>query len=159
MKTNKTRNVAVGKVKKSVDGDQIFNVIVEKAPPGLRRWYSMPNRVLRYGGLRNGYAKLHEFAVYARCSPGDVSSTHIPDQLAYIQRDAWSTGPTFPTLPSPIASEPGAVPPDNGFGLHDDEDAVPVSPDSGREKESRFCAEGDVQDSMMIAQRRIGRWP
>ena len=48
-----------------VDGDQIFDVIVEKAPPGLRRWSSMPNHVLRYGGLGNGYAKLHEFAVYA----------------------------------------------------------------------------------------------
>jgi len=116
-----------------VDGHQILDVIVEKAPPGLRRWSSMPNHVLRYGGLRNGYAKLHEFAVYAGCSPGDVSSTHILDQLAYFPRYAWSTGPTFPTLPSPIASEPGAVPPDNGLGLHDDEDAVPVSPDSVQE--------------------------
>jgi hypothetical protein len=116
-----------------VGGHQILDVIVEKTPPGLGRWFSTPNHVLGHRGLGNGYAKLHEFAVHAGGSPGDVSSTHVPDQLAYFQRDAWSTRPTFPTLPSPIASEPGAVPPDNSFGFHDDEDALPVSPDSVQE--------------------------
>ena len=92
----------------------------------------MPNHVLGHGGLGNGYAKLCEFAVHAGRSPQRIGSTHIPDQLAYFGSDARPTGPTFPTLPTPIASEPRAVPPNNGLGLHEDEDVVPVRPDSSQ---------------------------
>jgi len=32
----------------------------------------------------------------------------------------------------PIAPEPGAVPPDDRLGFHDDEDPLPISPDSAQ---------------------------
>ena len=41
-----------------IDGDQVLNVVVEKAPPRLRRWFSMPNHVHGHRGLGNGDAEL-----------------------------------------------------------------------------------------------------
>jgi hypothetical protein len=43
---------------------------------------------------------------------------HLADQPAYLQRHSRPT-PTRPRLPTPVRSEPGAVPTDNGFRLHD----------------------------------------
>ena len=47
--------------------------------------------------------------------------------------DAWSSGPTPSALPSPISSEPTTVPADDRLRFHDDEDALPVSPDSAQQ--------------------------
>ena len=47
--------------------------------------------------------------------------------------DAWSSGPTPSALPSPISSEPTPVPADDRLRFHDDEDALPVSPDSAQQ--------------------------
>ncbi len=92
----------------------------------------MANHVLGYGRLRNGYAKLRQLAVHSGGAPERIRPTHGPDQLANLRSDARSTWATFPTLPSPIASEPGTVPPDHGLGLYDEKDTVPVSPDSAQ---------------------------
>jgi len=113
-----------------VDRHQVLHMIIEKAPPRLRRWLAMANHVLGDGGLGDGYAKLHQLAMHTGCSPGDVGSAHVPDQLAYFGSDAWSSGPTPPALPCPVTSEPGAVPPDDRLRFHDHEDPIPVSPDS-----------------------------
>ena len=53
MKTNRTRKVAVGNVKKST-GHQILHMAIEKAPRGLGRWLATANHVLGDGGLGNG---------------------------------------------------------------------------------------------------------
>ena len=47
--------------------------------------------------------------------------------------DAWSSRPTPSALPSPISSEPTTVPADDRLRFHDDEDALPVSPDSAQQ--------------------------
>ena len=44
-----------------------------------------------------------------------------------------SSRPTPSALPSPISSEPTTVPADNRLRFHDDEDALPVSPDSAQQ--------------------------
>ncbi len=119
--------------REEIDGDQVLNVVVEKAPPRLRRWFSMPNHVHGHRGLGNGDAELRELAVHARRSPQRIGSAHVPDQLPHLQGNTRPTGPTFPTLPSPIASEPSPVPPDNGLRFHDDEHVVPVRPDSAQQ--------------------------
>ena len=93
----------------------------------------MPNHLLGHGGLGNMYAKLREFAVQAGRSPQRIGSTHVPDQFAHFQSDARSTRPTSAALPCPVALEPGAVPPDNRLGFHDEENAVPVRPGSAQE--------------------------
>ena len=132
MKTNRTLKVAVGSVMK-IDGNQVLDMVVEKAPPRLRRWLSTPNHVLGHGGLGNGYAELREFAVHAGCSPQRIGSRHVPEHFADFRSDTGSTGSSPPTLPSPVTSEPGAMPTDDGVGLDDDEHPVPVSPDSAQD--------------------------
>ena len=57
----------------------------------------------------------------------------VPYQLTYFGSDAWSSGPTPSALPSPISSEPTTVPADDRLRFHDDEDALPVSPDSAQQ--------------------------
>ena len=42
-------------------------------------------------------------------------------------------GPTPSALPSPISSEPTTVPADDRLRFHDDEDTLPVSPDSAQQ--------------------------
>ncbi len=118
--------------RKEVDGHQVLHMIIEKAPPGLRRWLAMANHVLGDGGLGNGDAKLYKLAVHAGSSPKRIGAAHVADQLAYSGRDGWASGTTSPTLPCPIAPEAGAVPPDDRLGFHDDEDPLPISPDSAQ---------------------------
>ena len=93
-------------------------MIIEKAPPGLRRWLATANHVLGDGGLGNGYTKLRQLAVHAGRTPERIGLAHLPDQLAYFARDAGSSGPTSLALPRPMASEPGAVPPDHRLESH-----------------------------------------
>ena len=66
-------------------------------------------------------------------SPERVGPAHVPYQLTYFGSDAWSSGPTPSALPSPISSEPTTVPADDRLRFHDDEDALPVSPDSAQQ--------------------------
>ena len=68
--------------------------------------------------------------MHAGSAPQRIGRADVPDQFAYVGSHAWSAGPTPPALPGPVASEPDAVPPDHGLGLHDDEDLVPIGPDS-----------------------------
>ncbi len=74
-----------------VDGDQVAQVVVEKAPPGLGRWFSMAHHVLGDRGLGNGYAKLHQLAMHSGGTPKRIGSAHAPDQLANFGSDTRST--------------------------------------------------------------------
>ena len=84
-----------GRQREEVDGHQVLDVIVEKASPGLRRWFSMPDHVLGHGRLGNGYAKLHQLAVHSGVAPEGIGPAHVSDQLANFRSDARSTRPTF----------------------------------------------------------------
>ncbi len=77
--------------------------------------------------------KLCQLAMHAGSSPERVGPAHVPYQLTYFGSDAWSSGPTPSTLPRPISSEPTTVPADDRLRFHDDEDALPVSPDSAQQ--------------------------
>ena len=93
----------------------------------------MANPILGDGGLGNGDAQLRQLAMHAGSSPERVGPAHVPYQLTYFGSDAWSSGPTPSALPSPISSEPTTVPADDRLRFHDDEDALPVSPDSAQQ--------------------------
>ena len=93
----------------------------------------MANPILGDGGLGNGDAQLCQLAMHAGSSPERVGPAHVPYQLTYFGSDAWSSGPTPSALPSPISSEPTTVPADDRLRFHDDEDALPVSPDSAQQ--------------------------
>ena len=105
-------------------------MIVEKASPTLGRWLAIANHVLGNDGLGNGQAKLHQLAMHSGSTPERIRPRYVSDQLPHFWRDTRSTGPTPSALPCPIASEAGAVPPDDGLGFHDDQHAVPVRPNS-----------------------------
>ena len=62
-----------------------------------------------------------------------VGPAHVPNQLTYFGSDAWPSRSTPSALPSPISSEPTTVPTDDRLRFHDDEDALPVSPDSAQQ--------------------------
>ncbi len=47
-----------GRQREEVDGHQVLDMIVEKAPPGLGRWLAPANHVLGNSGLGNGYTEL-----------------------------------------------------------------------------------------------------
>ena len=85
---------------------------------------------LRITGLGNGDAQLRQLAMHAGSSPERVGPAYVPYQLTYFESDAWSSRPTPSALPSPISSEPGTVPANDRLRFHDDEDTLPVSPDS-----------------------------
>jgi hypothetical protein len=53
-----------------------------------------------------------------RRSPRRIGNAPLADKLAYLRRYSWSA-PTAPRLPSPVRSEPGAVPFHHGLRLHD----------------------------------------
>ena len=108
-------------------------MIIEKAPPSLGRWRAMANPILGDGGLGNGYTKLPQLAMHAGSSPERVGPAQVPYQLKYFESDAWSSGPTPSALPSPISAEPETVPADDRLRFHDDEDALPVGPDSAQQ--------------------------
>ena len=96
-------------------------------------WGAMANHILGDGGLGNGDAQLCQLAMHAGSSPERVGPAHVPNQLTYFGSDAWSSGPTPSALPRPISSEPTTVPADDRLRFHDDEDALPVSPDSAQQ--------------------------
>ena len=79
------------------------------------------------------YFERAEFWHRTGSSPERVGPAHVPYQLTYFGSDAWSSGPTPSTLPRPISSEPTTVPADDRLRFHDDEDALPVSPDSAQQ--------------------------
>ena len=122
-----------GRQSEKIERHQVLYMIIEKAPPSMGRWHAMANHILGDGGLGNGDAQLCQLAMHAGSSPERVGPAHIPYQLTYFGSDAWSSGPTPSALPSPISSEPTTVPADDRLRFHDDEDALPVSPDSAQQ--------------------------
>ena len=108
-------------------------MIIEEAPPSMGRWGAMANHILGDGGLGNGDAQLRQLAMHAGSSPERVGPAHVPYQLTYFASDAWSSGLTPSALPSPISSEPTTVPADDRLRFHNDEDALPVSPDPAQQ--------------------------
>ncbi len=128
---DKQNSEGCGWESEEVDGHQVLDMIVEKAPPGLGRWFATANHVLGNSGLGNGDAELRELAVNARRSPERIGS-NIPGSARVLPERRLVDRADVSGSSKSIASEPRAVPPDNGLRLHDDEDVVPVRLDSSQ---------------------------
>ncbi len=89
----------------------------------------MSHQILGDGGLGNRDAQLQQLAMHAWRAPKRIGGADAPDQLADLGSDAGSAGPPAPALPGPVAFKPGAVPPDDSLGSHDEEDLVPLGPE------------------------------
>ena len=147
--------------RKEIDGHQIGNVILEKAPPRLRGGRSASHQILGHGGLGNRDAPLYHLAMHAGRAPERSGRTDTPDEdVADLGSDGWLAEPS-PVFPGPVTSEPGAVPPDDGLEFHDDEDLVPVStepPKSTQNQRSPYENRGRFTDCLRTAScwRRAG---
>ena len=122
-----------GRQSEKVERHQVLCMIIQKTPSSMGRWRAMANPILGDGGLGNGDAQLRQLAMHAGSSPERVGPAHVPYQRTYFGSNAWSSGPTPSALPSPISSEPTTVPADDRLRFHDDEDALPVGPDSAQQ--------------------------
>ena len=54
--------------------NQLLDVITEKCPPGLGRWFAATNHILRDRCLRYVNSQLEQFAMDPRRSPGAASA-------------------------------------------------------------------------------------
>ena len=90
----------------------------------------MADHVLRHCALGHFKAQLEQLAVYAGRAPAWIGKTHPADQISDI---LGYRGPAVPdsALPSPIEAKALAVPSDDGFRFHDQEDRAPTGPKSG----------------------------
>src|SRR6202171_4928770 len=92
-------------------------MIADKGLPALGRRVSSPDHILGHARLSDIDAELEKLSMDPRRSPQWVCNAHLSDQPAYFERHRWSTA-TRSRLPAPVRSEPGTVPTDNGFRLH-----------------------------------------
>jgi hypothetical protein len=91
-------------------------MIAQERLPALRRRFSPACHILGDAGLPNVDAKLEQLAMNARCTPQGVGNAHLSDQPSNLSRHRW---PALMALrfPSPVTTEPCAVPPEHGVGL------------------------------------------
>ena len=73
-----------------VDRHQVLHMIIEKAPPRLRRWLAMANHVLGNGRLGHVDAQLQQFTMNTWCTPQMIVQTHAPDQITHVSWYLWA---------------------------------------------------------------------
>src|SRR5215831_17915922 len=117
-RTNNTRSVAVGTVKKSIDAhcDRCVrrNVRQVGEGDGARR-----PRYLPIGRLGDLNAQLLEFAVDARGAPGRIGAMHLLNQRADVAADRRTTETGLRGSPAPMPREETTMPTNDGGGLYD----------------------------------------
>src|ERR1700687_2466810 len=92
-------------------------MIADKGLPALGGRVSSPDHILGHARLSDIDAELEKLSMDPRRSPQWVCNADLSDQPAYFEGDRWSPA-TRSRLPAPVRSEPGTVPTDNGFRLH-----------------------------------------
>src|SRR5947209_11069708 len=105
-------------VGRQVHGGNVRCVVTHEGAPPLGRRSTSLDHVLRDAGLSDLKAKLEQLAMDARRSPQRIFRAHPPDQRAQIRVDLRSTskGAGFPT---PVPTEAGAMPADEGLRSDD----------------------------------------
>src|SRR5882762_6600051 len=108
-------------------------MVCQKAPQRLRPVEAWPPEEPRHGPLRDRDAQLAQFAVNPRRSPQRIRRGHLADEGSNgrIRGGPPRTCPS--RAPRPLTTEPLAVPPHHGVGLHDDHGGAPLLPPFGEE--------------------------
>src|SRR6516165_10514875 len=101
-----------------VHRDNAIRMVAKERLPSLRGKASPPRHILGDAGLADLDAELEKLSMDSRRSPQRVGDAHLADQPANFQQDSWSAA-AAPRFPAPIRSETGAMPTDDGIGLHD----------------------------------------
>ena len=121
-------------------GDPI-SVVAKECPPALGWRVSSLGHVLGHAGLSDIDADLEEFSMDPRRSPQRIGNAHLADKLAYLQRNCWPATSRF-RFPSPIESEPGAMPFDYGLRLNNRQRIANAKPIEANKNQSVDGAEG-----------------
>src|SRR4030081_3347762 len=115
---------------KEVEGDDDLPVILQKRQPPFTRVASALNSTQIPGDspLRDNQAELQHLAMEFGGSPVRIlrrqSSDQRPDLLSDLRPTASPAG-----SPTPVQSEAGTVPADDGLGFHDHEHVAPARPE------------------------------
>ena len=133
--------------REEVEGDDRLAVILEKRKPPLTRVATAPNssQIPGHTPLGDDEAELQKSAMDLGRSPIRVLCCQAPDQTADFIGDLGPAA-TRAGTPMPVEPENGAVPADDGLGLHHDEGVGPAGPKA---------AAGRPEESV----RRVQYWP
>jgi hypothetical protein len=116
---------------KEVDSNDGLTMVREEGKPALAGIAAASKSSQVSGDRTFGHdkAELQQFAVNLRCSPGTIFSSQAANQASDLRRHF---GPPATTLrsPAPVKAKAGAMPADNGLGLHDQQSVLPSRPDA-----------------------------
>ena len=106
-------------------------MILQERQPALGRVAATPNasQIPSDASFRDDEAEFLKFSVDLWGSPVRVLFRQASDQNTNLIGDLRSAA-AWPGSPTPVETEIGAVPADDGLGLHDDEDVGPAGPKS-----------------------------
>jgi hypothetical protein len=116
-----------------VEGHNDLTVILEKGQPAFARVTPATDspKVPGHASFRDLQPEFQEFSVDLRSTPARILVRHPADERTDFVGDL---GPTAlrPGPPTPVEAETGAMPADDGLGLHDEEDVGPVGPNAAQ---------------------------
>ena len=114
-----------------VDGRDVSDVILQEAPPCLRRWPPVTHHVLGDRGPGQCDPDLLQLADDVRCTPERIGARHAPDESAGLLWDRRPTRLARARELRPVLPELPPTPRDDGLGLHDHDSISPAGPDAG----------------------------
>src|SRR5215471_19230665 len=88
--------------REEVDRDQLFGVVLQECPPGLRWRFRMPDQILTNRRFRNLYTQFQKLAADPGRSPADVVSAYSPNQIACFFRNTRPLRLSMSNLPNPV---------------------------------------------------------
>ena len=91
----------------------------------------MLQHIFRDRGLRHFDSEFEQFAVEPRCSPQDIASTHIANQLADLSGNPGAANASRTTFPPPVEAESFSMPSDDRSRFDDREAMTPPGPETG----------------------------
>jgi hypothetical protein len=145
-----------------VHGDEVPQVVVEKAAQSLRWRRSMADHVLGDRCLRDLDAELLKLSVNPRRAPEGVRRGHPSDQRSDLRGDGWTAWPGPAALPGPEDLEAGPLPSDHGGGLDDGDAIRPTAPQAGKQDSEQPVGRpqararcGALEDGQLVPQCEV----
>jgi len=122
----------------------------------------MLHHVFRHSSLGHLDSELEEFSVQPWCSPEDIGSAHVANQLSDFPRGLGSTPPPPTAFPRPEESKSFSMPSDHRSGLDEQEADTPPGPEPGENDPQHpiGCPKlelfliGFLQDDELVAERQ-----
>lgn len=120
----------------------------------------MLDHVLCDSGLRDFNSELEQFPMQPWCSPQDIGTSHVVNQIPDFSRNPGATNPSRTAFAFPVESKSLSMPGDHRIGLDEQEAVTPLGPEPGEKdpqnpigcpKPEPFLV-GSLQDDELVAQ-------